>query len=199
MNNEIKKFVLASQNKHKASEIKNILGNKYEILTMNEVGLENFEVIEDGKTFEENAAKKAVQVYEKVRIPTIADDSGLCVDALNEDPGIFTARFAGENATDDDNIDKLLSELDGLEMNKRSAKFICVIAYIESDNVDDVKIFRGECSGYILNERHGINGFGYDPIFYYPEYKLSLAELGNERKNLISHRYNALKKFAEKI
>lgn len=196
---KIKKFVLASKNKHKADEIKNILGQGYEIFTIDEVGLQNFEIIEDGNTFEENAAKKAIEVYNKIKIPTIADDSGLCVAALNNAPGIFTARFAGENATDDENIDKLLSELNGIEKKKRDAKFICVIAYASSSNISEIKLFRGECKGYILNERQGKNGFGYDPVFYYPEYNLSLAELGENRKNSISHRYKALKKFADSI
>lgn len=192
----MKTFVLASKNKHKAEEIKQILGSNYEIKTMDEVGLGDFEVIEDGNSFEENAAKKAVQIFEKLNMPTIADDSGLCVDYLNGDPGIFTARFAGENASDDENIDKLLSELDGVDYEQRTAKFVCVIAFVQ-DSVDNVKFFRGECSGYILNERRGTSGFGYDPVFYYPEFKTTLAELGNEKKNTISHRYKALKKFAD--
>lgn len=189
--------VLASNNMHKAKEIKSILGEFFTIKTLSEVGLENFEIVEDGKTFEENAAKKALAVCEKTGLPTIADDSGLCVDYLNGKPGIYTARFAGENASDDENINKLLSELDKAEFEERKAHFVCVIAFAKNNNIDDVEYFRGECDGYILNEKHGENGFGYDPVFYYPEFKCSLAEISEDKKNEVSHRSRALKKFYE--
>ncbi len=189
--------VLASNNMHKAKEIKSILGEFFTIKTLSEVGLENFEVVEDGKTFEENAAKKALAVCEKTGLPTIADDSGLCVDYLDGKPGIYTARFAGENASDDENINKLLSELDKAEFEERKAHFVCVIAFAKNNNIDDVEYFRGECDGYILNEKHGENGFGYDPVFYYPEFKCSLAEISEDKKNEVSHRSRALKKFYE--
>lgn len=189
--------VLASNNMHKAKEIKSILGEFFTIKTLSEVGLENFEIVEDGKTFEENAAKKALAVCEKTGLPTIADDSGLCVDYLDGKPGIYTARFAGENASDDENIDKLLCELEKAEFEERKAHFVCVIAFAKNNNIDDVEYFRGECDGYILNERRGENGFGYDPVFYYPEFKCSLAEISEDKKNEISHRSRALKKFYE--
>ncbi len=193
----MKTYILASKNKHKAEEIKQILGEDYEIKTMSEVGLENFEIKEDGKTFEENAAKKAIQVYNLIKMPTIADDSGLCVDYLDGAPGIYTARFAGKNASDNDNINKLLKELDGVSFEKRKAKFVCVIAFIESN--EKPKFFRGECSGFITDKRFGKSGFGYDPIFYYPEFNCTLAGLEIEEKNKISHRYKALKKFSDSI
>ena len=189
--------VLASNNMHKAKEIKSILGEFFTIKTLSEVGLENFEVVEDGKTFEENAAKKALAVCKKTGLPTIADDSGLCVDYLDGKPGIYTARFAGENASDDENINKLLSELDKAEFEERKAHFVCVIAFANNNNIDYVEYFRGECDGYILNEKHGENGFGYDPVFYYPEFKCSLAEISEDKKNEVSHRSRALKKFYE--
>lgn len=189
--------VLASNNMHKAKEIKSILGEFFTIKTLSEVGIENFEIVEDGKTFEENAAKKALAVCEKTGLPTIADDSGLCVDYLDGKPGIYTARFAGENASDDENINKLLSELDKAEFEERKAHFVCVIAFAKNNNIDDVEYFRGECDGYILNEKHGENGFGYDPVFYYPEFKCSLAEISEDKKNEVSHRSRALKKFYE--
>lgn len=192
----MKTYVLASQNKHKANEIKQILGEDFNIITMDEAGLENFKIIEDGKTFEENASKKASQVFEKLGIPTIADDSGLCVEYLGGRPGIYTARFAGENATDEMNINKLLSELEGVEFEKRRAEFVCAIALIEK-SAADIKIFKGICPGYIITERRGNSGFGYDPVFYYPEYKATLAEIGDNIKNKISHRYKALKNFSE--
>lgn len=193
----MKTYVLASKNKHKAEEIKQILGDDYEIKTMDEVGLENFEIIEDGNTFEENAAKKTIQVYNKIKMPTIADDSGLCVEYLNGAPGIYTARFAGENANDDDNINKLLKELDGVSFEQRKAKFVCVIAF--ADSTETPKFFRGECSGFIADKKSGKSGFGYDPVFYYPEFNCTLAELNAAEKNKISHRYKALKKFSDSI
>lgn len=192
----MKTFVLASQNKYKAEEIKQILGSDFEIKTMDEVGLSNLEIIEDGNTFEENAAKKAVTVFKKINMPVIADDSGLCVDYLGGSPGVHTARFAGENASDSENIDKLLSELKNVPFEKRSAKFVCVIAFIEN-SADNIKYFRGECSGFILDKKRGTSGFGYDPVFYYKEYEKTLAELGEEVKNTVSHRYKALKAFSD--
>ena len=194
----MKTLVLASKNKHKAQEIKQILGEDFEIKIMDEVGLSDFEVIEDGETFEQNAAKKAIQVFEKVKVPTIADDSGLCVDYLNGKPGVFTARFAGKNATDDKNISKLLSELDKVKFEDRSAEFVCVIAFVEND-INNVKLFKGKCSGFITEQKYGNSGFGYDPVFYYPEFKATLAEIEEEKKNSISHRYKALKAFADSI
>lgn len=194
----MKTFVLASKNKHKAEEIKQILGSGFEIKTMDDVGLSDFEIVEDGKTFEENAAKKALSVFVKINIPVIADDSGLCVDFLSGRPGVRTARFAGENASDDDNINKLLSMLKEVPFEKRSAKFVCVIAFIE-DPSRDIKIYRGECSGFIIDERRGTSGFGYDPVFYYKEYEKTLAELGENIKNKISHRYLALKAFSDSL
>lgn len=196
--NKIKpRVILASNNAHKAKEIKEIIGEFFDIITLSEAGLNNFQIIEDGNTFEENAAIKARAVFKETGLPTIADDSGLCVDYLGGNPGIYTSRFAGENATDSENIDKLLNELSGAKKENRKAHFVCVIAFMES--ADKISYFRGECDGYILNERHGENGFGYDPIFYYPELDKSLAELGESEKNKISHRFRALQKFYESV
>lgn len=195
----MKKYVLASKNKHKADEIKNILGKNFEIQTMDEAGVGNLEIVEDGFTFEENAEKKAEAVYNATGAPTIADDSGLCVDALSGKPGIFTARFAGDNATDDENIDKLLLEMSGVKAEERTAKFVCVIAVIDNSVSKETQFFRGECNGYIAEKRAGKGGFGYDPVFYFPEKGCTLSELGAEEKNLISHRYKALKKFSESV
>lgn len=186
------KFVLASRNKHKAEEIKNILGKDFEIITQDEAGFLD-EVVEDGKTFEENAIKKAETVMKAVGMPTIADDSGLCVEYLGGAPGIYTARFAGENATDDENIKKLLSELENVPKEKRNADFVCTIVFASPDK--ETKTFTGKCSGYILNEKNGENGFGYDPVFFTPVFEKSLAQISAEEKNSISHRYCALKAF----
>lgn len=186
------KLILASKNMHKAIEMQAILGDRIELITQDAAGCGDIEVVEDGTTFEENAIKKAVTIMHASGKAAIADDSGLCVDALGGKPGIYTARFAGENATDDENIAKLLSELDGVEFEKRTARFVCVIALAAPDK--EPATYRGECEGYILTQKQGDNGFGYDPIFFVPEYKKSMAELDGEVKNSISHRFNALKK-----
>ena len=184
------KLVLASQNKHKAYEIENILGDGFSIITMDETDARGIDINEDGETFEENALIKARTVAEITKLPTIADDSGICVDILDGKPGVRTARYAGENATDDENIDKLLSVLEGVPKEKRTAHFACSIAVVFPDGTE--RTFYGECQGSILTERHGANGFGYDPIFYVPEYDMSMAEISPETKNKISHRSRAL-------
>lgn len=184
------KFVLASQNKHKAKEIESILGEGFSIITMDETEAKGLDIIEDGETFRENALIKARTVAEITNLPTIADDSGICVDFLDGKPGVHTARYAGENATDDENIDKLLDALSGVPEEKRGARFSCCIAVVFPDGTEQT--FFGECKGSILNERHGDNGFGYDPVFFVPEYNMSMAELPPETKNEISHRSRAL-------
>lgn len=194
---EIMKLVLASGNAHKLSEIRNILGNSFEIISMNDTVAKGHEVIEDGTTFEENAEKKALEIMKITGLPTIADDSGLCVDALGGAPGIYTARYAGENATNDENIDKLLANLEGVPFEERNATFVAVIAVTFPDGT--VKKFRGEVKGKILTERHGSNGFGYDPVFFIEEHNATMAELDGEIKNSLSHRFNALKKMAEEL
>ncbi len=186
------KLILASKNKHKAEEMQAILGDTITLVTQDEAGCGDLEVIEDGDTFEANAIKKAVTVMKATNLPCIADDSGLCVDALGGAPGLYTARFAGENATDDENIQKLLDELNGVEMSKRTARFVCVIAVAYPDR--DPVTFRGECEGFILTEKHGKNGFGYDPVFYVEEFGKAMAELPADVKNSISHRSRALAK-----
>ena len=186
------KLILASKNRHKAQEMQAILGDRITLVTQDEAGFADLEVIEDGKTFEENAIKKAVSVMEASGLPCIADDSGLCVDALDGAPGLYTARYAGEKATDDENIQKLLHELNGVEWEKRTARFVCVIAVAYPDRAPVT--FRGECEGFILTEKHGENGFGYDPIFYVEQFDKAMAELPAEVKNSISHRSRALAK-----
>ncbi len=191
------KLILASKNAHKAEEMQAILGEGAELVTLDKTAACNIDVIEDGETFEENAIKKATEIMQATGLPAIADDSGLCVDALSGRPGIYTARFAGENATDDENISKLIAELDGVETEKRTARFVCVIALAVPG--EEVKTYRGECEGRILTAKQGENGFGYDPVFYVPEFNQSMAELPSEVKNSISHRFNALKKLKESL
>ena len=186
------RYVLASKNAHKAQEIRSILGGEYEILTQTEAGAGDIEVVEDGNTFAENAVKKAVQIMRACGIPAIADDSGLEVDALGGRPGVYTARYAGEHATDEENLQKLLHELEGVTFDKRKAKFVCVIA-VAAPDCSEVKTFRGECAGYITFEKHGENGFGYDPVFYVEQYDCTMAELETPIKNAISHRAEALR------
>lgn len=193
----MKTFVLASKNAHKAQEIKAILGEDFEILTQVDAGVGDVDVVEDGTTFEENAAKKAETIMKLTGKPTIADDSGLCVDFLEGAPGIYTARYAGENATDEENIGKLLNALAGVPREKRGAQFVCVIAVAVPG--EETKLFRGECPGVITEEPKGEDGFGYDPVFFYEEDAMTLAEMEPERKNAISHRSNALQKMAEGI
>lgn len=184
-------YILASKNQHKAEEIKAILGEGYEIITQTAAGAGDIEIIEDGTTFEANAVKKAETIMQATGKPCIADDSGLCVDYLKGAPGVYTARFAGEHATDDENIQKLLTELEDVPQQERGAQFVCVIAIAEPGK--ETRVFRGECKGRILTEKRGESGFGYDPVFYKEEFGKSLAELTADEKNIISHRGNALK------
>ena len=191
------KFILASKNIHKAKEMQSILGSSITLITQDEAGYADIDVVEDGLTFEENAIKKAVTLANASGQACIADDSGLCVDALGGKPGVFTARFAGEGATDDENISKLLAELDSVSPEMRTARFVCVIALAVPGK--EPVTYRGECEGVILNQKQGSNGFGYDPVFYLPEYGASMAEVSPEVKNSVSHRFNALKKLKADI
>ena len=185
-------LILASKNAHKAKEMQAILGDGFKLITQSDAGYGDVDVVEDGSTFEENAIKKAVAIMKASNKPSIADDSGLCVDALSGRPGVYTARFAGEGATDDENIKKLLTELEEVPCEKRTARFVCAIAVAFPN--EEMKVYTGECEGYILTKKQGDNGFGYDPIFFVPKYQKSMAELDGESKNSISHRFNALNK-----
>ncbi|MBO5364944.1 MAG: XTP/dITP diphosphatase [Clostridia bacterium] len=190
----MKTYVLASKNAHKAQEIKAILGDGFQILTQVDAGVGDVDVIEDGSTFEENAAKKAETIMKLTGKPTIADDSGLCVDYLDGAPGVYTARYAGENAADEENIQKLLTALSGVPCHKRTAQFVCVIALAVPG--EPTRLFRGECPGRITEAPKGEDGFGYDPVFYYEKYAMTLAEMEPHIKNAISHRSAALRKMA---
>ncbi len=185
-------FILASKNNHKAKEMCAILGEEFVLKTQTEAGFGEIEVVEDGESFEENAIKKAVAIMEASGRAAIADDSGLCVDALGGAPGIRTARFAGENATDDENIRKLLEVMKDVPEGERTARFVCVIAIAVPGR--EAVCYRGECEGSILFEKHGENGFGYDPIFCVTEFGKSAAELPADVKNSVSHRSAALAK-----
>ncbi|QUH24816.1 XTP/dITP diphosphatase [Serpentinicella alkaliphila] len=183
--------VIATSNTHKLDEIKEILSDfQFDIKSMSEVGLGGLEIIEDGSTFEENAMIKAKTVMNKTGYASIADDSGLEVDAINKAPGIYSARFAGENATDAQNNEKLLNLIANVPEDLRTGRFICAIAMV-FPNGESI-ITRGTCEGSIGFEPTGNGGFGYDPLFIVPEYNKTFGEIPAEIKNKISHRANAL-------
>lgn len=186
-------IVAATQNKHKIEEISAITREfGMEIVSRSEAGVPDFEVVEDGDTFEYNSEKKAHEIMEACGKITIADDSGLMVDALDGAPGVYSARFAGEDGNDEANNDKLLKLLAGVPEEKRTAKFVSVITMVYPDG--ETLTARGECPGHILFERHGNNGFGYDPLFVPDGFDKTFAELNGEEKNKISHRAKALQK-----
>ncbi len=192
------KMVLASKNRHKLEEIKDIVKElDIQLISMEEAGLGKLEIIEDGKTFEENSMKKAVTVMEKTNTIAIADDSGLEVDYLDGRPGVYSARFSGENATDKDNNRKLLHMLEGVPLKDRVGRFVSVISVSFPDGRR--LSFRGECEGVIGLEERGSGGFGYDPLFIVPEYDKTFAQLGSDIKNSISHRARALEKFGKEL
>lgn len=189
------KIVLASNNNHKLREISEILEPLgFTVISQLQAGI-SLEVDEIGTTFEENAALKARAIYQIYKTAVIADDSGLEVDYLNKAPGVYSSRYAGENATDKEKCEKLLRELEGVPKEKRTARFVSVICYIDKDGKEH--IVRGECEGYIGFEPRGENGFGYDPIFMYGD--KSFAEISAEEKNSVSHRANAMRKFVKLI
>lgn len=192
-----RRIIVSSGNKHKIEEIKDILkGLPFNILSKDEVGLKDLDIIEDKETLKENAIKKALEVSKETKGIVIADDTGLFVDKLDGRPGIYSARYAGENATFKDNNDLLLKELKGISLDKRTAKFITVIAIVDGENIETVV---GECRGKIGFNPRGENGFGYDPLFIVDDYNKTFAELGEDIKNKISHRANALVKLRDKL
>ena len=188
------KIFLATGNKHKIKEIEKIFKmDNVEILSIND-GIEIPEVEEDGTTFEENSKKKALEIAKFTNMITIADDSGLCVDALGGAPGVYSARYAGEHGNDLDNNKKLVKELQGIE--NRKARFVCVITLAKPTG--ETYSFRGEVEGDIIDVPQGTEGFGYDPHFFMKEYRKTLAEIP-EIKNKISHRARALEKLKENL
>src|SRR3990170_6030369 len=191
------KIALATRNRGKSREIQEILKDlKLEILTLNDFP-EIPTPIEDGKSFQENALKKARFIAQHLHLPALADDSGLEVEALGRQPGILSARYAGENATDEENNKKLLKELSGISLKKRNACYQCVIALVFPSGEE--KTVEASCNGLIALEPKGKGGFGYDPLFYVPEYGKTMAELPPDIKNRISHRGKALAKLRAKL
>ena len=188
----MKRIIAASRNAHKIEEIEQIT-KKYgmNVVSRDDAGLPKDEVEEDGETFEENSYKKAKAIWDMCHETVIADDSGLMVDALDGAPGVYSARFAGEEGNYKKNNDKLIECLKGLPEEKRSAKFVTVITLIYPDG--KTLVAKGQCPGRILESPRGQGGFGYDPLFMPEGFDVSFAEMTSEEKNTISHRAMALK------
>jgi XTP/dITP diphosphohydrolase len=207
-----RELVIATSNEGKVREFVSM----FTPLGIRVRGLRDFpelpDVEEDGSTFAQNAEKKAVTIAKLLGLPVMADDSGLCVDALDGAPGVYSARYSGEGATSERNNAKLLEELgrlregaelvqalpehpEGLELLSQ-ARFVCVLAFFDP-SADETIYAEGECAGWIQSEPRGEGGFGYDPLFYLPEFKKTMAQLSPEQKNSISHRGEALRKMLE--
>jgi XTP/dITP diphosphohydrolase len=189
----VKKIVVASNNEHKIIEIKEILKElPFEIISLKEAGID-IDVEESGSTFIENAYIKAKEIFENINNQdylVLADDSGIAVDVLGGAPGVYSARYAGEHGNSRKNNEKLLQELKGKTLEDRKARFVCAMVLI-GPNGGAIKV-QGEVEGYVVEEEKGTDGFGYDPLFYVPQYNKTFAEMSSEEKNSISHRSKAL-------
>ena len=192
------KLILATSNKDKAREIAEILdGTPFVVTTMKEEGFDP-DIVEDGKTFEENALIKARTVHALAEgAYVMADDPGLCIDALDGAPGIYSARFCGEDSTYPEKFAKIFEMLKDVPEEKRTAKFVCSIAVVRPDGSEFT--VRGEVCGVLHEKPMGDGGFGYDPIFYVPEFGMTTAQMTKEQKNSISHRGKASRAMAEKL
>lgn len=192
------KVVLASKNKHKLVEISKITEKfGFELVLESELGVD-IDVEETGSTFEENSFLKADAVMKATGLPALADDSGICVEALHGEPGIYSARYGFDESLDDwGRLRLLLKNMEQVPDGQRQAKFVCVITMVTPGG--QVIQARGEIHGELLREARGENGFGYDPIFYYPPLGKTTAEMSPEDKNQVSHRANALRIFYEKL
>ena len=188
----MKEILVSSNNADKLSEIKEVFRDEnLKILTLNDVNI-NIDVIEDRDTLEGNALKKAKEIFLISKIPTISDDTGLFVEALNGEPGVYSSRYAGENVSYNDNCMKLLESMNGIPEQQRAAYFKCVICFYVGE--DKYYMFDGVCNGKIINKKRGTKGFGYDPIFIPDGFGKTFAEMDIDRKNEISHRGKALEK-----
>ena len=193
----MKRLVFATGNEGKMKEIRMILGDlDYEILSMKEAGI-TADIVEDGKTFEENAEIKAKTISKLANCLVLADDSGLEVDYMDKQPGIYSARWLGEDTSYDVKNNKIIENLNGVPDEERTARFVCAVAAAFPDGRVITK--RGKIEGIIGYEQRGENGFGYDPIFFLPEYGKTTAELSPEEKNKISHRGRALEQIKEEL
>ena len=187
----IKKIIFSTKNKGKIKEIKVILGEVFEVISMEEAGIDT-EIIEDGVTFEENALKKATEIMKISNEIVLADDSGLEIDFLNKKPGVYSARYMGENTPYSIKNNKILEIMKDVPIEQRTARFVCVIAAALPKPFNKNFTVRETIEGIIGYEIQGKNGFGYDPIFYLPDRKCTTAQLSMEEKNKISHRGKAL-------
>jgi XTP/dITP diphosphohydrolase len=194
----IEKVFLATHNQGKIKEFQALLAPlNINVLSFHDLSPEQLlHVVEDGETFEENALKKAQAYFDALGIPALADDSGIEVDALDGAPGIYSARYAGEDCNDQQNNEKLISELKGVPLGERTARFVCVIAFITKEGSI---VSKGVLEGVVLEETKGQHGFGYDPLFYIPALDLTTAELSPEHKNKISHRSKALQQLVQQL
>ncbi len=186
---ENKKIVFATGNAHKVKEVNDIAGGRVEFI----LPPKDFDPVENGKTFEENSYIKAKEAARISGMISLADDSGLCVEALNGEPGLFSARYA---PTPQQRIDKLLSNL--IHSDNRKAKFVCAMTLV-NPNGEILNQIRGECHGYIVKKQSGTNGFGYDPVFLPDGFDITMADMPEEQKNKISHRSVALNKMLDFI
>ena len=183
----MKKIIFASKNEGKIREVKSILNDlNLKIVSLSDIDFMG-DIIESGSSFEENAEIKAREIYKKYKLPVIADDSGLVVEKLNGEPGIFSARYSGDNSTDDINNKLLIEKLSSLP-EPHNAKFVCAAVFFDGN---EFQTSVGEVIGKIINEPRGDKGFGYDPLFVPDGFKETMGELGDDIKNKISHRYHA--------
>ncbi|MGN0672009.1 MAG: RdgB/HAM1 family non-canonical purine NTP pyrophosphatase [Anaerovoracaceae bacterium] len=190
-------IVAATRNRHKIEEIEKILKEfDMSIVSRDDAGVPDVEIVEDGKTFEENSYKKAYEIMKLSGRPSVADDSGLCVDYLGGAPGVMSARFT-PSGDDEENNRKVLELLKGVPFGDRTARYVAVITLVYPDG--RTVSARGECEGHIIEEERGTNGFGYDPMFQPAGYDRTFGELSPEIKNRISHRAKALVKLREKL
>ena len=190
-------LLLATNNEGKLKEIQALFAGLYpRVLTLRQAGLE-LNVVEDGATFEANALKKAKEAVRISGMDAISDDSGLCVDALGGAPGVFSARYAGENGGDAANNEKLLHALEDVDDPKRAAAFVCCVALCRADG--KTYTAKGRCEGRIVRAPMGENGFGYDPLFWYEPFGCTFAQADPAQKNAVSHRARALRALADKL
>jgi XTP/dITP diphosphohydrolase len=190
------KILLATQNIHKVEELRLFMSQfGHEVLTLNDFP-EIDEIIEDGETLEANALLKARAGFAATGLPTIADDTGLEVDALNGAPGVYSARYAGDNVTYDDNVNKLLQEMQSINDNERNARFVTVVVFLDSEHEF---LARGVVLGEITKQRIGDSGFGYDPVFRVLEKNKTYAQMSLEEKNQLSHRGRAMSLLTDKL
>ena len=193
----MREIIIATKNAGKVKDFETLFSPKgFQVKSLLDFP-EMEDVEETGVTFSENATLKAEAISFALNKPVIADDSGLAIDALNGEPGVYSARYAGENKDDNANIEKVLQKLNDVPFEKRTARFHCALAIAVPGK--RTEIVESTCEGHILEEKRGENGFGYDPIFFVEKWRCSMAELSKEQKNQISHRANALKKLAPLI